>query len=393
MNTNTGWLSGTRAIEHLLAFLRIEGLSGEEQAVAAEVRRRLASAGCPGSAIREDDAARRLGGRFHCGNLIVRLPGTRSGPRRLFLGHMDTVPLCRGASPVRRGNRVVARGATAVRADNRTAVAAIVTAIEALWRSGADYPPLTLLFTIGEEIGLYGAKFVRPSDLGRPMMGFNLDSGDPARIIVGAIGACRWTAIVQGRSSHAGMHPEMGVSAILAAARAIERAAAKGWWGQIVKRSGRGTANAGIIQGGEATNQVTDRVEVRGECRSHSPAFLRRIGAAWHVAFDQAAASVRNVRGQQATVKFNEVSDYRAFRLPASHAAVRTALRAARAVGLTPITEVVNGGLDANPLVEKGIPTVTLGAGQHNAHSLEEYVDLEEYVAGCRLVLELMCGG
>ncbi|MCX7819745.1 MAG: M20/M25/M40 family metallo-hydrolase [Kiritimatiellae bacterium] len=380
----------SRAIEHLMSFLRIEGLSGDEGRVAQEVRRRLLAAGCPRAAILEDDAARRLGGRFRQGNLIVRLPGTRRGPRRLFLGHMDTVPLCRGAVPVRRGNRIVARGASAVRADNRTAVAALVTAAEALLRSGTDHGPITLLFTIGEEIGLYGAKAVRPSDLGRPAIGFNLDAGDPARVIVGAIGASRWTAVVRGRSSHAGMWPERGVSAMLAAARAIERAAAEGWFGKIERRRGRGTANAGIIAGGEATNQVTDRVDVHGECRSHSAAFLRRIVAAWRRAFERAAASVRNVQGDRASVEFSERSDYRAFRLSRSHPAVRTAIRAVRAIGLSPVTEVVNGGLDANPLVEKGIPTVTLGAGQHNAHSVEEYVELSEYLAGCRLVFELM---
>ncbi len=386
----TDAIQGTRAIEHLMALLRIEGLSGDERAVSDEVRRRLVAAGCPRSAIREDDAARRLGEKFHCGNLIVRWPGTRSGPRRLFLGHMDTVPLCRGAVPVRRGNRVVARGATAVRADNRTAVAAIVTAAEALMRCDADHPPITLLFTIAEEIGLYGAKAVRPQDLGRPAMGFNLDSGDPSKIIIGAIGASRWTAMVRGRSSHAGMHPERGVSAMLAAARAIERAASGGWFGRIEQGSRCGTANAGMICGGEATNQVTDRVEVRGECRSHSRAFLRRIVAAWRRAFEQAAASVRNVHGERASVVFQETSDYRAFRLPAGHPAVRLAMRAAKMVGMSPVAEVVNGGLDANPLVEKGIPTVTLGAGQHNAHSVDEYVDLDEYVAGCRLLFELM---
>ena len=99
---------------------------------------------------------------------------------------------------------------------------------------------------------------------------------------------------------------------------------------------------------------------------------------------------MRNVQGERATVAFEESSDYRAFRLPVRHPAVRLATQAVRALGLTPTTELINGGLDANPLVEHGIPTVTLGAGQHNAHSVDEYVDLTEYLTGCRLVLELM---
>src|SRR5438034_4221845 len=40
-------------------------------------------------------------------NLIVKLPGTRPGPRLLFMTHLDTVPLCAGAEPAQKGNRVI----------------------------------------------------------------------------------------------------------------------------------------------------------------------------------------------------------------------------------------------------------------------------------------------
>ncbi len=379
-------IDDNRALDHLMTFLSIEGLSGQEGTVAEEIRRRLVAAGCPPSVIQHDDAARRLGQGFTVGNLIVRLPGRRRSPRRMFLGHMDTVPLCRGAVPVRKNGRIVARGPTGVRADNRTAVAAIVTAAEALLRSGTDHPPLTLLFTIAEEIGLHGAKQVRPKDLGFPAFAFNLDSGDPARIIAGAIGATRWTAAILGRSSHAGMHPEEGVSAMLAAARAIADLGARGWFGRIVRGRQRGTANVGMIQGGEATNHVI----VRGECRSHRDGFLARITREYQRAFERAARAVRNIHGETARVRFQASSDYRAYRLPARHPVVRMAVRAAREVGLQPEITVVDGGLDGNPLTEKGIPTVTLGAGQHSAHSVDEYVDVAEYLTGCRLVLRLM---
>ena len=390
MNRKTERQFDPRALSHLMTFLRIEGLSGQEGAVAAELRRRLVDAGARTSWIRHDEAHRRLKGDFSVGNLIVRIPGTRAGARRMFLGHMDTVPLCRGAVPIRRGDRIVARGRTAVRADNRTAVAAIVAAAEAVLRNDLPHPPLTLLFPIAEEIGLYGAKAVRPADLGKPAMAFNIDSGDPNEIITGAIGANRWEVNLHGRSSHAGMHPEDGVSAMLAAGRAIETVAAKGFFGRIRKDARTGTANVGIIRGGEATNQVTDHVYVRGECRSHNPAFLATITAAYRRAFESAARSVRNVRGERATATFRTEADYRAFRLPDDHPAVRFACDAARGLGLQPRTVVMNGGLDANPLNEKGIPTVTLGAGQHGAHSVDEYVELAEYLAGCRLVVELM---
>lgn len=383
-------LSESRAVNHLMAFLRIEGMSGEEGPVADEIRRRLIEAGCRPSWIGHDSAHRRLKGSFSVGNLIVKLPGTMRAPRRMFLGHMDTVPLCRGAVPVRRAGRIVARGPTAVRADNRTAVAAIVTAAEAVLRAGVPHPPLTLFFPIAEETGLYGSKAARPADLGRPAMAYNFDSGDPNVIVTGAIGASKWEAVFRGRSSHAGMHPEQGVSALLAAARAVERVAAKGFFGRIRKGRRAGTANVGVIQGGEATNQVTDRVVVRGECRSHDPVFLKVISNAYRKEFEAAARSVRSSRGERGAVEFRIAADYAAFHLSDCEPAVRFACAAALDLGLSPRTMRMDGGLDANPLNEKGIPTVTLGAGQHGAHSVDEYVDLSEYLAGARLAVELM---
>ena len=44
-----------------------------------------------------------------------------------------------------------------------------------------------------------------------------------------------------------------------------------------------------------------------------------------------------------------------------------------------------NGGLDANWLDKHGIPTITIGAGQAEIHTIKEYVNLAEYEKGCRL--------
>ena len=181
----------------------------------------------------EDDAHTRIPRDFEMGNLIVKLPGTAAGPRLMFSGHMDTVPLVRGVQPKKEGNRFVSQGDTALGADNRTACAAILTLVQTLLKHHLPHPPITLLFTVGEEIGLFGAKEVNPADLGNPELGFNIDSGDPCRAIIGAIGAHRWQVEIKGVSAHAGVHPEHGVSAALIAARAIAAIAEKGYFGLI----------------------------------------------------------------------------------------------------------------------------------------------------------------
>ena len=120
------------AIRHLMDLLKVPGPSGGEAAVAALVSAKLIKCGCKKSWLSHDNAHKKIGDGYEVGNLIVKLPGTTRGARRLFSGHMDTVPLCRGAIPVRRGNRIVPRTRTALGGDNRTAVSCLVTIVETL---------------------------------------------------------------------------------------------------------------------------------------------------------------------------------------------------------------------------------------------------------------------
>lgn len=376
-----------RALDHLMDLLAIEGLSGREGKVAAAVREKLLRAGCEPSWIGHDDANERIPGDYEVGNLIVDLPGTRPGPRRLFMGHMDTVPLCRGAVPVRRNGRIEAEGDTALGGDNRTSIGALVTMVETLLAQEAPHPPTTVLMTVGEEVGLWGARTVELDRLGNPEIGFNIDSGAPHVLIVGATGADRWQVDVHGKSSHAGVHPEHGISAALIASRAVADVAARGFFGKIELPAGSGTSNIGRMAGGEASNQVTDHVFVSGESRSHDKAFLARITAAWRDAFEQAARSVTSCGGECGRVEFRAETDYEAFEMPKDSPPVQLAAERVRAVlGMEAEYLVANGGLDANYLNAKGLPTVTLGAGQHNPHTVDEYVDVQEYVDGCRTI-------
>ncbi len=377
----------TRALDHLMDLLAIEGLSGREGKVAAAVQEKLLAAGCEASWIGHDDANERIPGNYEVGNLIVELPGTRPGPRRLFMGHMDTVPLCRGAVPVRLNGRIEAEGDTALGGDNRTSIGVLVTMVETLLAHDVPRPPITVLMTVGEEVGLWGARTVELERLGNPELAFNIDSGAPHVVIIGATGADRWRVDIHGRSSHAGVHPEHGVSAALIASRAVADVAARGFFGKIDLPAGSGTSNVGRMAGGEASNQVTDHVFVSGESRSHDKAFLARITAAWRDAFEQAARSVTSSDGQCGRVDFRAETDYEAFEIPKDSPPVQLAAERVQAVlGVDAEYLVANGGLDANYLNAKGLPTVTLGAGQHNPHTVDEYVDVQEYVDGCRLV-------
>src|SRR5207244_5941794 len=95
-----------------------------------------------------DTAYKRIPLPTQTGNLFFDLPGRRPGPCRLFATHLDTVPLCAGAVPARRGNRVVAQGKTALGGDNRTGVACLVTLIATLVEKGLAHAPFQFPLTV-----------------------------------------------------------------------------------------------------------------------------------------------------------------------------------------------------------------------------------------------------
>ena len=376
------------ALKNLMDLLAIEGPTGQEGNVAAAITKKLMAAGCKKAWIKTDDAHKRLGDGYATGNLIVQLPGTvKTAPRIMFSAHMDTVPLCKGAVPVVKGNRIVSQGNTGLGGDDRSGCAAIVTMAETILKNKLPHPPITLLFPIAEENGLHGSRMVRFKDLGHPAMGFNLDGQEPSEIVIGAMSAVRWQAEITGRSSHAGLAPHKGISAGLIAAKAMTAIAAQGYFGRIVKGNRKGTSNLGSMQGGEASNQVMDKAHLTGECRSHNPAFLEQIIKVYKASFELAAKSVVNDDGRCGSVKFTTVSDYRAFRLKRSEPCVQIAGKAVEAVGLTPNLLVMDAGLDANNFNEKGLPTVTLGTGAHHFHQTDEYVDIKEYLTTCEVLL------
>ncbi len=384
-----------RAIDRLVRFLAVEGITGQEEAIGRAVVSELLDVGVPRQAIQFDAANERIPLPTQTGNLIVTLPGSRPGPRRLFMTHLDTVPLCAGAKPVRRKNRIVPAGKTALGGDNRTGVGCLVTLIATLCQRQLPHPPLTVLFTVREESGLWGARFVDPADLGHPVEGYNVDGRCASEITLGAVGAERWEVEITGRAAHAGAHPEQGISATVVASLALAEIQRQGWFGKINRNGQEGTSNVGSFGGrdghsaGEATNVVTDYVHIRGEARSHDLRFVRSITAAYREAFRRAAGQLHDDRGRGARVRFRKRLDYYPFRLKQTSAPAQRAWAAAERAGFKPIYRVTNGGLDANWLVRHGIPTITFGAGQNEVHTVEEYVDIPEYLRGCRMALAL----
>ena len=386
-------INALAAVSLVMELMAVPGRSKQEGQLVELIRSKLVAAGVPPACIETDTAHRRIPGGGEVGNLIVKLPGTRRGPRRLLMAHLDTVPICVGCEPKLDGDVIrSANPATGLGGDDRGGVAVVLTSALELLRQQRQHPPLTLFFCVQEEIGLYGARYVSANKLGSPKYCFNWDGGNAPFVNVGATGDYAIEIEIEGVASHAGVHPERGVNAISIASLAIADLTQNGWHGLIEKGRHRGTSNVGIIQAGDATNVVTPSLSLRAEARSHDPVFRKKIVEAYRKAFIKAAKSVKSSDGKTGRVTFNADLKYESFRLDSGEPVVALAKSVIEKIGLTPELCIGNGGLDANWMTAHGYPTVTLGCGQHDIHTTNEWLHVPSFLQGCEIALLLASG-
>ncbi len=379
----------TAALEYLMNVLPIPGPPGDEKLVAEYVKDQCRKLGVPDDAMASDTTNEQSDYGGNTGNLAIRLDGKRGGPRRLLATHMDTVPLAVGSRPRIEGDRVVndAEG-RALGADARCGVAALLHAIKQLRALDGDHPPVTVLITVQEEVGLVGARGLDVSILGPelPAMGFEFDGARTDEFSYRIIGTQRMNIRVQGRAAHGG-RPQHGVSAAAIEALALAELVENGWFGYVEKPEGDARTNLGILEGGKGSNVVMPDLYGLAEFRSHSVPFRSRVIEVWKDAFRRAAERVTNDEGEPGSVEFTPGPSYEPLELPTDSPTVTVAQAAARQCGIDAELVTNDGGTDANHLAAKGIPTITIGIGGFKCHSPSEYVDLDEFRNCCRLAV------
>ena len=188
------------------------------------------------------------------------------------------------------------------------------------------------------------------------------DAGGPVgNVVMRAPGQIRCTATLHGRAAHAGIEPELGISAISLLARAVDRM-------PLGRVDAETTANIGRIEGGQASNIVAPTARIEAEARSLSEDRLADQIAAMRSAVADAAEDMGG------SFDFEEHRFYVAYQLAEDAAAVQLADRAIKASGLTPRHVSTGGGSDAHEFNLKGITSVCLGVGYIDVHTTEEFM-------------------
>ena len=86
---------------------------------------------------------------------------------------------------------------------------------------------------------------------------------------------------------------------------------------------------------------------------------------------------------------FHAEQKYESFRLSADEPVVKIARTAIESAGMVSETTICNGGLDANWMTARGLPTVTMGCGQQDVHTVDESLHVDSFLNACRVGLLL----
>lgn len=360
-----------RLLEEFIELVQIDSETKQETAIAQALKEKFNRLGLN---VMEDDAAFQTG--HGSGNLIASLKGNVEALSIFFTAHMDTVAPGNNIKPSIKDGYVVSDGTTILGSDDKAGIAAILEGLQVLQEQQMKHGDIQVIITVGEESGLVGAKALDASMI-QAEYGFALDSNGPVGdIIVAAPTQSQIIATIIGRSAHAGVNPEEGISAIQVASKAI----AKMSLGRIDQET---TANIGRFEGGGATNVVCDRVDIHAEARSLVPQKMERQVEQMKYYFEETA------REHQATAEVRVELIYPGFSYSEEEKLVQIAKAAVEAVGRKPRVLASGGGSDANILAGLGVPTLNLAIGYEHIHTKQERMPIAELNKAAELVVAI----
>jgi tripeptide aminopeptidase len=362
-----------RLVNEFLELVQIDSETRDESRISKVLKQKFEDLGVE---VIEDDAKEKT--EHAAGNLICTLKGNKDGVDPIyFTSHMDTVFPGKGVKPSIKDGVIVTDGTTILGADDKAGLAAMFESIRVLKEKNVSHGDIQFIITVGEESGLVGAKVLDPK-LIKAKMGFALDSdGKVGNVIVAAPTQAKVKATIYGKTAHAGVAPEKGVSAITIAAKAI----AKMPLGRIDHET---TANIGRFEGGQATNIVCDRVDILAEARSLINEKMEEQASKMKAAFETVAADM----GGSADVKIQVM--YPGFKFAEGDEVVEIAKKAATKIGRPTEILTSGGGSDANIIAGFGIPTVNLAVGYEEIHTTNEKMPIEELVKLSEMVVAII---
>ena len=320
------------------------------------------------------------GGMPRLGDLVVgRLRGD-GGARVLLIGHTDTVfdPGTAAARPFRiEGTRAYGPGVS----DMKGGLVAGFVAVEALREVGfGGFGTITYVCNPDEEIGSpFSGPVIRELAPAHDTA-FVLECGRASGDLVSARkGITDYVATFRGRAAHAGVEPEKGRHAVLAAAHAtVALQALNGRWPGV-------TVNVGVARGGTRPNVVPERAKLEIDLRAVTAA--TQAEAEREVERILATSAIPDVR-----IDVRSEGTHRPMeKTEATARLAELAATIAGELGFTVGDTSTGGASDGNTTSAAGTPTLDgLGPVGGGAHAEDEWLDLASVVPRVTLLAGLI---
>jgi len=318
-----------------------------------------------------------LGGKVEkdsYGNLITKFNAKNcEGKEPILLScHADTVKPGIGIEPIIEDGIIRSKGNTILGADDKAGIAELLEAL----RIAEVYPPLEIAISREEEVGLLGVKNLDYSLLSAKK-GFLLDNDTLDTIIIGGPSYFILDVEIKGKSAHAGMEPEKGCNAILAASKAITSL-------RLGRLDEDTTANVGVINGGVIRNGVPDETTFLAECRSLNHDKAKSL------ADEMVEIITREVELTGAKVNINIQNLCKAVDIPEDSDTVEISKKALKTVGIDAETTFMTGFTDASIYNNKGIEVAVVGIGAQLEHSKDEFIKIEDMEKALKMIVEIL---
>lgn len=365
-------LSKERMIDRFLQMVQIYSPSKGEKEMADWLEQYLAERNIE---FWSDQAGEAYGGNGR--NIVAHIPETGKGIPIGFCAHMDQIEPCRNVKAVVDGSIIRTDGTTTLGGDDKSGIAAILEAVEDVLETNAGHRDIWLVFTASEEISMMGTKHMDLNMLPCKDLVVADATGDTGVIAYKAPAMEAVRMVFHGKKAHAGIEPEKGINAVKVAAEAISQM-------HIGRIDAETTSNIGRIEGGAATNIVTDLVEITAEIRSHSmeklAAELDHMETCCKEAAEKAGAGY----------EFHHELAYPTLSVDLDCELMRVTKQAMIGEEIHPELMVIGGGSDANVLAGHGYRSVILGLGMRDVHTVEESLDTEEMWKAAKVMRRMM---
>lgn len=275
---------------------------------------------------------------------------------------------------------ITSDGTSVLGADNKAAIASIMTALELLTtRSDFYHGDLYIAFVPDEEIGLVGSKHMDFSNFPADYA-YTIDSCALGEVVYETFNAGSGLVTIEGISAHPMSAKGVLVNPTLIAADFVQMF-------NRLETPENTTGKEGYIWV-QAIESNQSQAKVVLNIRDHHKELYEAKKN-----YIQSAVQFLQKRYPKARISceitdvYGNIADAIG---PDNRACIDHIYTAMQRLGIEPKTIAMRGGTDGSFISTRGIPTPNFFTGGHNFHSYTEFLPLDSFEKSCQMVLELI---